>query len=532
MASFRDESFNMSVDHDHDRFDVVWHSTQQPAIQSILEESKLHQRQTSPSAWDPAQASLVTGKSLFKEPSTSRTISLLGSHPATDPLTNQTRNRPGMGRVTSSPSLPSTHPSSSFALPSGTTAIDPRKIRPSQRQTLQASVSSGRGEHERSSWTQSPGSIESLDHLREMVKIVGQTWGRGDSPSGSREASTDRSTRLRQDRTRPTNSDESRLAESDGQSQRSRPAKPKVATTIKVLKVPPHLQKSSSPRLNDHRGLMLPPALPASRKHSREVSDLQFPSKSPIDAAKPFELLDTSMQQEPEDDDSPDTPTYQNQPLLHVSKSLASFEASSGGSDSPRVRQTSTPSEKPRQTTSTATSSLSQPKKALGMRRTLSGNKVEFTSSQLAPSRQTKESLPTIPARSMSYPTSPTPETVLPVSEIPLPPEEMRVSVDLASRSKSFKVPWGSNISPVEHSHQSSSSQQNPPNSQSPTTTVSSSSSPQCAFGINIPTRKSPLAELADTTMDYLANENPDSSYSFDDFDPEELDRVLSQRGA
>jgi hypothetical protein len=38
MASIRDESFNMSVD--HDTFDVVWHSTQQPAIQSILEESK------------------------------------------------------------------------------------------------------------------------------------------------------------------------------------------------------------------------------------------------------------------------------------------------------------------------------------------------------------------------------------------------------------------------------------------------------------------------------------------------------------
>jgi hypothetical protein len=38
MASIRDESLNMSVD--YDTFDVVWHSTQQPAIQSILEESK------------------------------------------------------------------------------------------------------------------------------------------------------------------------------------------------------------------------------------------------------------------------------------------------------------------------------------------------------------------------------------------------------------------------------------------------------------------------------------------------------------
>jgi len=38
MASFRDESFNMSVD--NDTIDVVWHSTQQPAIQSILDESK------------------------------------------------------------------------------------------------------------------------------------------------------------------------------------------------------------------------------------------------------------------------------------------------------------------------------------------------------------------------------------------------------------------------------------------------------------------------------------------------------------
>jgi len=42
MASFRDESFNMSLD--DDSIDIVWHSTQPPAIRTILKESKCQYR--------------------------------------------------------------------------------------------------------------------------------------------------------------------------------------------------------------------------------------------------------------------------------------------------------------------------------------------------------------------------------------------------------------------------------------------------------------------------------------------------------
>lgn len=44
MASFRDDSFEMSVD--HDPIDIVWRSTQVPAMESLLEESKRKSFQT------------------------------------------------------------------------------------------------------------------------------------------------------------------------------------------------------------------------------------------------------------------------------------------------------------------------------------------------------------------------------------------------------------------------------------------------------------------------------------------------------
>ena len=573
MASFRDESFNMSVD--NDTIDVVWHSTQQPAIQSILNESKctlfclllfvfvilvyhslyisgllvstpllhhvsdiafsVHQQQNGSSAWDPNQTPLIAEcfatapKSLFKDSSASRTVSLLGSHSAADTLKPQVRSRPGMGRVTSSPSLPASYPSNSV-LGGSTTTIDPRKIRPSQRHTLQTNVLSGKSEYERNSQVHSAGSIENLDHLHEMIKSVGRTWGKVDvssvesKPSSLVDRPPSRTNRARTNLASGSNSRSASTSSDEMQNPQQR-SKPRVATTIKVLKVPPHLQKASLSRQNDKRGLMLPPALPVHRNLPTEVNNLQFPSKSPIEANTRLQWIDTSMQLDPDDDESPETPTYPNKPA----------SPSPPSSQSSQLSQRRTSESVPRQqlleqNVVTASQPLSQPQpvKALGMRRTLSGNRYETTpSSQQAPSRQTKHSLPSIPAQRTSSPavgsssSSPAADAQLPLSNLPLPPESMRVSSELATRSKSFKVPWASNTSPTEQF----SSQQHPPNSQSPTTSVSSESSPHSGNA----GRQAPKVEQGDMSM---PNENPDSSYSFDDFDPEELDRVLSQHGA
>ncbi|CAG7850141.1 SubName: Full=Uncharacterized protein {ECO:0000313/EMBL:CCA68372.1} [Serendipita indica DSM 11827] len=492
MTSLRDEHCDMSLD--HETIDVVWQSTQSTALQSILEESKLRKtRATSPAANSNDTASFILPgsllpKSLFRDTSTTRSISLLGDQKPSIPLP-QHPTRPAVSRAGSMPSLfheaQRASSSRSSQIPSPDTVTDVRKIRPSQRRSST-----------RDQTTQSSDSAEvtqqDLESLKYMINTVSRIWGQENSSTSIRSSGS-------------TSNFSARL-QSGSSSESSRPE------PVKTIKLGQPLETTSSrirQSTSEIKGLMLPPALPTTTNVEPQLS-LPRISKLPI-TAKPLKLTesalcDVSMVTEEADEaetsfdlsepPSP-SPTVRANPTRfqekHEVTEFTREKRLSQGSSRPLSTNllSQLRSGQPRSLSQTPLSIVNAPPKALGMRRTVSGNNV-------FPSKSTKRDTETKPPLSRIY------------SQASMTQEQARM------KPKGFKVPWA-NDSPTMAPGSLPASQTSNLSVSSPVSESGSDS----ASGVG-----------GSTTIQNVHPENPDSSYSFDDIDVEELDRVLSQCGA
>lgn len=289
-------------------------------------------------------------------------------------------------------------------------------------------------------------------------------------------------------------------------------SKPKVATTIKPLKpfqgqLPNPIQRNS----NDiAKGKMLPPALPShqmlksSDKRAMERRDDISTTTTEKGGRSLFEketaqdgLMDLSFEENPPDSEPP-------------SPSPTSSEHSTVVLNGPRGKILSRPepvafSQNSSQSQSQYTrASKSQPKKALGMRRTTSltyqGTPPSSPSSTAVPIKavSTKQA----PQRAFQRTNSMEHCSTQKGGKSLLP------SLEPTLRARTFKVPWAGDT-PVNHTDTVAAS------SRDSSTTATTSASQSSGSG----------SDSAQTSA-------PDSSYSFDEVDIEELNAILSQAGA
>ncbi|KAG8811583.1 hypothetical protein FRC17_002398, partial [Serendipita sp. 399] len=292
MSSYKEESFNMSVQ--HDAIEVVWASTQSPVITSILEESKyvwnaghsvlLEQKPLlfgSPLDQNMEEICLThafnvvnklknqsTGQrrdessflfdgpastpTLFRDATTKRAKLVIGNEEPAISVPSVSQSRPFINRSSSTPISAETqrrHPTASQS--SYHPPVDPRKVRPSQRQSLLQSS------HLESAISTENGPSESLEALREMIQGVSQRWNRAGAQSPSTSSSII---------PRPVAKSESRVGSStkpasDSLTQLQIPDPQKKPKT-RILSRNSDQQKRAPDGSDESGRLMLPPAIP------------------------------------------------------------------------------------------------------------------------------------------------------------------------------------------------------------------------------------------------------------------------------
>ncbi|PVF98688.1 hypothetical protein CPB86DRAFT_344364 [Serendipita vermifera] len=481
MSSIRgDESFDMSID--HGTVDIVWHSTQPPAIQSILEESKYG---------SPLNFGMELPKSLYRDASAPRSQSLYG--PQATPLfpSVETTRRPNATRSDSLPAfcIDTPTPQASSSSSHGVVDIkDVRRIRPSQRRlflnTTQPHSGLSQNTGTGTTKTQALHPTYSLENLNDMIKNVGKTWGMDNASSdlyaasqARRQSSSPSSASSHSSHVFPRVGNSSPITTSSNYGESH--SKPRIATTIKIGR---YSGSSGEPdtrsrQTKSTKGLMLPPTIPVSYENA------SFHSKDPEEL-----YSDTDPDSSPQDTVARETPRFSRLKIHEEQSTTNSTDDLTFGSR---------PSQNSHSTLLDVKSSVppsqERQRKPLGMRRTVStGTTSNYKSSQATQA----------------------PET----------------GVDLIAKPKPFKVPW-TNTSRVSYDAVGSLRMNN-----------GTSGTPHSSDGVSKSNKE--LVNLDDdddidvsgrsSEMDHDRSrvDNPDSSYSFDEIDPEELHQVLSQRGA
>ncbi|KAG8830882.1 hypothetical protein FRC18_007438 [Serendipita sp. 400] len=513
MSSCRDDSFNMSVQ--HDAIEVVWASTQSPAVTSILEESKLNKHKIQSTDWNRGEPSFPFGgstgnASLFKDTTAKRPKLSFGDNESTLPLFSDSRSRPLVNRSCSTPIISTetklrtaTVSQSSYHLP-----VDPRKVRPSQRQSL---LQSSRLESTAGTGKESP--TESLEALREMIQGVSRRWNKASASSPSTSTTTHpgpASTKANDRRS----SDLLPQLQISGLESKPRP---------KGVLRRPEQQMQILTRSNEGSRLMLPPAIPPSRQNTAKPK-LQQPGIDKDD----MEISDMSIiieradhRYSPPDLPEPVSPCpkerirLQSEASLYPQATLASSPLRPSRSNSSLGAKPTTIS--PTFATSSisaqfgASTALNGQKKVLGMRRTASGNRFETSTSRPASLE------PSVLQRSEGVKRASTPQSYSQSQS-----QSNRVNEPARGEPRSFEVPWQRQSPHVVAQVIS--------DAQSPTDVAIGTSSQTSQSGSD--SARSPPTSLLDADKTFAMN--CDDSYSFDelDVDAEELHQVLSQCGA
>jgi hypothetical protein len=470
---------------------------------------KVQKKSTNHGKISPLHSGMDLPKSLYRDSSAPRAKSLYGPQETPLFLNFDKTRRPNVSRADSLPAFgvdtSIQGPPSSSITRAAVDTHDLRRMRPSQRrsflntaqpQTVLSRNVDTRNIHDTKTSTLHP--TYSLEGLNDMIKSVGRAWSMDNASSEPRrgssqtryQSSSPASTSSHSSHTFPRFGDSSPTAttSNNGESQ----PRPRVATSIKIGRSVGE-PDTRSRQIKSTKGLMLPPTAPIPSKHS----PLNTEDSTILDS----DLNPGSSRQNAA---APGTPRFSKLQFLDERKTGNCTDGLVHKLE-PHIssQETQTLSDmKP-----SVPLSQDRPKRSLGMRRTSSTNGNTSTLLNYKPSQTAQGD-----------------EAA----------SETGILSDSVTRPKTFKVPWANHVT-LDDNGRSSRAETASPN------LLHSRDEQAMLLGLNRAKSMSlagnvddlePGSSLKETDYDGFMVDNPDSSYSFDEIDPEELHQVLSQRGA